>query len=704
MLRSKEFECISFYCGADGIRNTIERIGNSSLVQIKGEKSNNFDKESDNLEKIERKLDYLKKNINYTPEEEALGYKTFDASKKTFIEAELEISKYYDRLVFLNSSRKKGFKNECELERTLKMINVSKKFTSEFEESNDTTIINFDFITGIVEWDKKLLIKQILRHKLRKNVYIKSIDVTLKSNEAKYTVLILYALGDENKNLAKSIIKSLGGETLDYSTAESEMHSNVEESYKRVKRLNKNVVKQIHQIRDESRKNFLIWKYAINKEREMLEALKKLRKIENASCYIGEGWVLKSDLPKLEKMKSFDNERGRFFFERKKIEGEIPSHFDTSTFSTPFQNLTNVFGIPKYGEINPAIFMLFTFPFLFGAMFGDVLHGIILFLISVFMIKNFKRLDRRCGVFQTILDGRYVVLSCSAAAIWFGLLYGDFGSLPIELFKSQYEVDRTYPFGIDPIWHHADNKMLFINSLKMKLSLIIGFFHMGLGSLISIQNSLYFKDKVTLLCVALPQAIAFFLFLGYLVFLCFYKWLVTINHPSLVNTLITMYTDPLNMKNQMYPGQMYVQLFIFSMILICIPWMVFSKPLYLTFKKKVPSSGMLDLWITSGIHVVEFCLGLISNTSSYLRLWAVSLAHVQLTSVLHEFTLGNKNLWVKILTFPIYFCGTMMLLIGLEGLSSCLHALRLNWIEFFSKFYSGGGILFEPLNFKLKEE
>ncbi|ELA41492.1 uncharacterized protein VICG_01476 [Vittaforma corneae ATCC 50505] len=131
--------------------------------------------------------------------------------------------------------------------------------------------------------------------------------------------------------------------------------------------------------------------------------------------------------------------------------------------------------------------------------------------------------------------------------------------------------------------------------------------------------------------------------------------------------------------------------------------MILSKPIYLTFRKKTPETGPLDLWITSGIHVVEFCLGLISNTSSYLRLWAVSLAHVQLTTVLHEFTLGSSSYAVKVLTFPIYLSGTLTLLIGLEGLSSCLHALRLNWIEFFSKFYSGGGTLFEPLNFKIKE-
>ena len=58
----------------------------------------------------------------------------------------------------------------------------------------------------------------------------------------------------------------------------------------------------------------------------------------------------------------------------------------------------------------------------------------------------------------------------------------------------------------------------------------------------------------------------------------------------------------------------------------------------------------------------------------------------------------------KILILPVYVLATMLLLIGLEGLSSCLHALRLNWIEFFSKFYAGGGEEFEPLTFKMTYE
>lgn len=147
---------------------------------------------------------------------------------------------------------------------------------------------------------------------------------------------------------------------------------------------------------------------------------------------------------------------------------------------------------------------------------------------------------------------------------------------------------------------------------------------------------------------------------------------------------------------------MYVQLFIVACILVCFPWMLVSRPVYTIAAGRVPASGMLDLWISSGIHLVEFGLGLISNTSSYLRLWAVSLAHVQLTGVLHRFTIGG-GWWQAVLTAPVYVVGTLGLLIGLEGLSAALHALRLNWIEFFSKFYKGGGRRFQPFSFVPEE-
>ncbi|AFN83795.1 V-type ATP synthase [Encephalitozoon romaleae SJ-2008] len=136
-------------------------------------------------------------------------------------------------------------------------------------------------------------------------------------------------------------------------------------------------------------------------------------------------------------------------------------------------------------------------------------------------------------------------------------------------------------------------------------------------------------------------------------------------------------------------------------MLLCIPWMLLGKPIYMIFKNMVKREEISSLWINQFIHVVEFGLGLISNTSSYLRLWAVSLAHAQLTRVLHEFTIGKEGFITPVVLSSVYILGTLVLLIGMEGLGSCLHAMRLNWVEFHSKFFRGKGYLFEPLGFNI---
>ncbi|KAI4292987.1 V-type H+-transporting ATPase subunit a, partial [Pancytospora philotis] len=528
------------------------------------------------------------------------------------------------------------------------------------------------------------------------------VDVGLAGAGGRKVAVIAYAPNADAIRVARESIAALGGHVLQ--EAKPGQAEEYRKEYRRLRRMNLATEQQISSFFKRVTGAYKSWVYAVNRERQLLTAMGVLTAHEGASCVTGEGWVRRRDIPSLEALARKIKGSGRLAFEVTKSEEAHPTCFDTPKVAEAFQGFTDVFGVPKYREINPALFLMFTFPFMFGAMFGDILHGFILGAIAALMIRRFERLNHRCGVLQVILEGRYVMLLCALTSVWFGLLYGDFGSLPVTLFSGRYGPGHAYPFGIDPVWHHAANKTVFINNLKMKLSLVLGFVHMSIGSAIAVLNALHFKDKITLVCTAIPQFIVFTLFLGYLVFLCVYKWLVTRNYPSLVNTLINMYTAPFNIPQQMYPGQLYVQLLILSIILICVPWMFFSKPVFLILRRRIPQEGMLDLWITSGIHVVEFGLSLISNTSSYLRLWAVSLAHVQLTAVLHQFTIGSSSWIVAVCLFPVYAACTILLLIGLEGLSACLHALRLNWIEFFSKFYAGGGTKFAPFSFGLDYE
>jgi len=106
------------------------------------------------------------------------------------------------------------------------------------------------------------------------------------------------------------------------------------------------------------------------------------------------------------------------------------------------------------------------------------------------------------------------------------------------------------------------------------------------------------------------------------------------------------------------------------------------------------------------IETIEFVLGSVSHTASYLRLWALSLAHQQLSLVFLQNLLYpsmTSGWWVFnaisiYIHFPMFLSATVGILLGMDTLECFLHTLRLHWVEFQSKFFKGDGIRFEPFS------
>ena len=133
-------------------------------------------------------------------------------------------------------------------------------------------------------------------------------------------------------------------------------------------------------------------------------------------------------------------------------------------------------------------------------------------------------------------------------SIYTGLIYNDVFSKSLNVFGSSWQVSLTpdeimdrkdmlinprkptdyygtpYPFGIDPGWQISENKIVFLNSFKMKVSIILGVIHMMFGVFLSYWNATYFKKPLNIFAEFIPQVIFMSCMFGYLTILMWMKW------------------------------------------------------------------------------------------------------------------------------------------------------------------------------------
>ena len=533
------------------------------------------------------------------------------------------------------------------------------------------------------------------------------------------------------------------------------------------------------------------WKLAVRKEKAIYHTLNMLRADEYSSRFSAEGWVT---VQSLDEVKSAVLEAHR---DLPAVVDQIigatpqpPTHFDVNKFSAPFQALVDTYGVPRYREINPALFTAVTFPFLFGVMYGDVGHGSCLLIFGLYLVMTEKsREGRKLGELISGLHfARYMVLLMGVFAVYCGFVYNDCFSLGLDImpggsrwtylygnetsWDQVYELagrraipkgaespdgtyqcangsthsscpagGNVYPFGLDPAWHGTSNELLMTNSLKMKLSVILGIVQMLFGLCLKGANALHENDKVEFFFDFIPQLVfACSLFL-YMVVMIFIKWSINWDErmhqvdtpqgcqacpnccqpPSLITTLINIVLKPGEVPEAMYAGQPGVQTVLLLLCFLSVPVMLLGKPFFLRWQNaRNPHRPMVghghdggadsdhsfkfgDVMIHQGIETIEFVLGMVSNTASYLRLWALSLAHTELAGVFWNkvmvLAIAKHNAFYIFIAFAIFAGITTAVLLMMDVLECFLHALRLHWVEFQNKFYAADGTKFEPLHF-----
>jgi V-type H+-transporting ATPase subunit a len=544
-----------------------------------------------------------------------------------------------------------------------------------------------------------------------------------------------------------------------------------------------------------------IYKWFVIKEKALYENLNKLKMGDK--LLFGLFWCpqdqTKHIKDEIQRIKQDRNITGPQLWMREGHGITPPSYFKTNEFTAPFQEIVNTYGIPGYKEVNPALFAIITFPFLFGVMFGDIAHGSMLFLFGCFMCIFADALKN--SAIGPLIQARYLITMMGFFATFCGICYNDFASIPITgtscyqiispankdepRYVTRPDEECVYTIGVDYIWFLTGNELTYVNSMKMKISVIFGVCQMSLGIFMKSFNAVYFNRKLDLIFEFIPQITLMMCLFGFMDFLIVCKWLQVwpdnaSTAPSIIAIMINMFLGFGTLVEKALPilgdkgssTQQTVSIILLVTGLICVPLMLLVKPLALRCEmsghhvhnaadgptgfhrlnsdddERHENSSIQDqndiskytapiakndfnideilkneagegenhvfseIFIHQLIETIEFVLGTVSNTASYLRLWALSLAHSQLAAVFFDKLLGDMafngkgSFIMMFLLLPVWASFSLFVLMCMDSMECFLHTLRLHWVEFQNKFYKGNGYKFEPFSFApiLEEE
>ena len=522
----------------------------------------------------------------------------------------------------------------------LKIIRPFKNLNFDVSE-----ILNFKYIHyrfGRIE-------KQYLQ-KFEKYIYDNLDTLFIKCGEDEMYVYGVYFVPEHQAHKVHAVYSSMHFERI---FIPNEYHGTAAEAFEKLDTRHREIHKALDANKEASRKFLQDNSTKIVSAKAALDACSSsfdIRKL--AACTPGDtntfyilcGWMTEKDA--LAFQKDIQNDEKIFcLMEDQKAPAtqKPPTKLRNPKLFKPFEMYVKMYGLPAYNEMDPTWFVAITYSFIFGAMFGDVGQGLVLFLGGLFLYKT-KKMD---------LAG---IISCAGVfSVFFGFMYGSFFGFE-DVLKA--------------IWLKPMNQMMdvpLVGRLNAVFVIAIGFgmFIILICMVFNIINSIRRGDTEKTWFDS--NAVAGLVFYG-----------------SIVLTI------GLFISGKKLPA---------AAILV----IMFGVPLLLMFLKE-PLTNLVEkkskilpeqkgmFFVQSFFELFEILLSYLSNTLSFLRIGAFAVSHAAMMEVvlmLAGATNGGSPNWIVVVLGNIFVC-------AMEGLIVGIQVLRLEYYEIFSRFYAGNGREFKP--------
>ena len=377
------------------------------------------------------------------------------------------------------------------------------------------------------------------------------------------------------------------------------------------------------------------------------------------------GWVPEEEYDKVYQA-ILEATDGRCIIEAKEAEdverSSVPVSMSSPKILKPFEHLVNNYGTPEYGSINPTPFTAVAYVIMFALMFADLGQGFVLLLTGLVGSWMYKKNPlKKDGLISRYLCS--LLLFLGPASMIGGLLFGScFGYSWIPAIWFNYHSVVNGHGGNGYV-----NDIYDILGITIKFGIAVIFLALVLNWINLFRKKRFFElifDKNGLVGGAFY---AIGIYVGFAFVASGYKGLPS--SPWLLPALV----------------------FLILMIFI-------SEPVHFIIKRRKgekESVGQLviNTVIESLITLLEIFSGFLANTLSFMRVAGLGIAHVSLMTAFQDMAEMTGS---AIFGTVIIIIGNVLVIV-LEGLSAGINSLRLNYYEFFTRFFTGHGLAYEPI-------